>query len=853
MRRSLRVVALLALLVGGLAILPRETLHSSAQDGSPAPALTRPDDGATVGETRPTFAWGAAPPASRYRFELATDSSFADLVVGVELRRRGYRAQGALSPGQTYFWRVAALDTVGGRFWSATRSLTIAGDPPTETPSGEPIVEAARLDGMLPPGGGYPLYASSRSGGSAAGTIVDRNLGTSWSAPANARTGAYVTVRLAATQAIGRIRWIFSDAGSAAGMSVRISANGATWTEVATGVGAVAGQWQDASVDVQATYVRFAFATPDGAAQVGGLAEVEVYPGTIAPTAAPTQTATRIAAPTRSATATRTPTKTPTPIPVKSPTPTKTPTRTPTAVPTKGPAPTRTPTAIPAKSPTPTRTSTVTTTPMPSPTGASTALPTQSPTQTATITPSPETASPTLSPTFGPSETSTSTPPATETVQVAASATDTPPPSPSQTATGTATATVTVVPTMTSTATATPTATIVPTPTTPPIDGVLLTDASFEDGDAGWYEADGAVVVSTTAHGGERSMQLQPGGSYAGQRVHLQPGVTYRFSGWGVLDRPGDVAYLGLVFRDASGVRHAELEPAMMPFPTTTWVSQKMNFTVPPGIVSIDVFAWKVSGPATFHADDLRLARIVDITRESIPPAAATCQRLTIPAYFDPETGLWGQATQAGSAVGAIVLNPNSGVGRAREPHYDAPLAQARAAGILVAGYIGTGYGTRPVAAVVADMDRYYQWYGVKSFFLDEASEAEGNLAVYQAMADHAHASGGIVILNFGWAPNERYMAFTDVAAVFEAPASLFFSPLYQPPAWFGDYPAARILVLVIDVPDALLTETIDKSRWLNAGQIWITDDSPKSGSAFNSLPSYWTALNTAARSGCGG
>jgi hypothetical protein len=225
------------------------------------------------------------------------------------------------------------------------------------------------------------------------------------------------------------------------------------------------------------------------------------------------------------------------------------------------------------------------------------------------------------------------------------------------------------------------------------------------------------------------------------------------------------------------------------------------------------------------------------------------CQQLFSPAYFYPPTGLWGPLVNDGSALSIIILNPNSGVDVKHEWRYDAPLANARAAGIRIFGYIQTDYGTRSSAEVIAEMDRYREWYGVTSFFLDESDTDPVSLALYTEMTDYAHAMGGSTMLNFGYHPHPGYMAIADIAVVFEDSAEVYAN--YTLPSWISEFPANRFAQMVYGVPEEDHDEVLATIRASNAGYVYITDDHISNGSPYNTLPTYWEDLNTTVSSGC--
>jgi hypothetical protein len=166
---------------------------------------------------------------------------------------------------------------------------------------------------------------------------------TYWTSNASSPpNSAWVFVSLSSSKPIGKIKWVFGQTGHADSWKIQVSKDKTHWTTLATKGNAPVGVWQTLSVSVTARYVRFYFSNPNGEAQVGGVAEIQVLPP-----ASPT------------------------------PTPTRTPTLTPTLMPTS------TSTITPISSPTATATDTA----VPSPTETPTATPTETPTETPTITP----------------------------------------------------------------------------------------------------------------------------------------------------------------------------------------------------------------------------------------------------------------------------------------------------------------------------------------------------------------------------------------------------------------------------------------------------------------------------------
>jgi hypothetical protein len=77
---------------------------------------------------------------------------------------------------------------------------------------------------------------------------------------------------------IGEIDWLLALDGGADQYQVQISNNRKDWVAVAELGGETVGEWQSVSIDTEARYVRFVFRNPSGAEQIGGLAEIAIYP-----------------------------------------------------------------------------------------------------------------------------------------------------------------------------------------------------------------------------------------------------------------------------------------------------------------------------------------------------------------------------------------------------------------------------------------------------------------------------------------------------------------------------------------------------------------------------------------------
>jgi hypothetical protein len=72
--------------------------------------------------TSASFAWSPLNDTSRYRFVLAKDAAMAQIIKEADVTTTAYEYDGTLDYGQSYFWRVMALEPAPSD-WSATFSF----------------------------------------------------------------------------------------------------------------------------------------------------------------------------------------------------------------------------------------------------------------------------------------------------------------------------------------------------------------------------------------------------------------------------------------------------------------------------------------------------------------------------------------------------------------------------------------------------------------------------------------------------------------------------------------------------------------------------------------------------------
>jgi hypothetical protein len=227
--------------------------------------------------------------------------------------------------------------------------------------------------------------------------------------------------------------------------------------------------------------------------------------------------------------------------------------------------------------------------------------------------------------------------------------------------------------------------------------------------------------------------------------------------------------------------------------------------------------------------------------------ASATCQAIIVPAYFSPGS-IWDTGVANHGSGTVMIANPNNGPGGSKNTSYASAITKAKTAGVKVAGYVYTSYGSRASATVKADIASWKSYYGVVDIFFDEAPTSTAQLSYYQDLVSTVHASGGQAILNPGTVPNEAFMKVGDIVTTFEGSQSDYQS--YKSPSWEGSYPASKYLHLVYGVGSQSAMQTvISQARSRNAGNVYITNDTLSN--PWDTLPSYWAAEVTAASQGC--
>ncbi len=231
------------------------------------------------------------------------------------------------------------------------------------------------------------------------------------------------------------------------------------------------------------------------------------------------------------------------------------------------------------------------------------------------------------------------------------------------------------------------------------------------------------------------------------------------------------------------------------------------------------------------------------------PSKSCHPQRAFVPAFFYA-SGIWQQAANTKPVPSYMILDI-SGLGAGSGPvgHFQSIVKKERAAGVTILGYSSTGYGSRPLSQVEADVRHYKAWYGVTDIFLDEVKGISSQLPYYKKLAHYIRSANPetSIWINPGDFPDPSYMSVSNVVMAFEGPYSLYHN--IDVPSWVFDYSPDRFANTIYATSGSQVNSAINLSKTRNAGYVYVTDGS--GGNPYSSLPSYWSAEDSIITQGC--
>jgi len=228
-----------------------------------------------------------------------------------------------------------------------------------------------------------------------------------------------------------------------------------------------------------------------------------------------------------------------------------------------------------------------------------------------------------------------------------------------------------------------------------------------------------------------------------------------------------------------------------------------------------------------------------DIGIDGAQPRPGTV-RMAVPAYFSPPSAQWQHLIASAPTVGMIVFNPDSGPGQASDAAYVKVIADAQAAGITMLGYVATSYGARPEADVIADVNRYYDFYALSGIYFAEGpmdADCASMEAMYHRMADAVHARDPRAFLAVGTRFCPTYIYFFDLMVQFARNWTEYQTD-YAPPSWMPTNSPQRFAHFVHSVPSTEAGAALSRAMMNGAGWVFVTDQADPN--PWGVLPTYF-------------
>ena len=214
--------------------------------------------------------------------------------------------------------------------------------------------------------------------------------------------------------------------------------------------------------------------------------------------------------------------------------------------------------------------------------------------------------------------------------------------------------------------------------------------------------------------------------------------------------------------------------------------------------------------------------------------------KMAVPAYFAPPSPEWQRLITGAPTIGMIVFNPQSGPGSVADPAYTKVIADAQAAGITMLGYVATSYGARAEADVVADINRYYDFYSLSGIYFAEGpmeNDCTAMEAMYHRFSDAVRARDARAYLAVGTRFCPTYIYFFDLMVQFARNWSEYQTD-YTPPSWMPANSPQRFCHFVHTVPATDAGAALARTIANGAGWVFVTDQTDPN--PWSVLPSYF-------------
>jgi hypothetical protein len=254
----------------------------------------------------------------------------------------------------------------------------------------------------------------------------------------------------------------------------------------------------------------------------------------------------------------------------------------------------------------------------------------------------------------------------------------------------------------------------------------------------------------------------------------------------------------------------------------------------------------------TFHRGLLVVGALLLLTAGSLlsPISAAAANTVASPALPAPFTGMmvplytmpndssWAALIQAKTAFPNVpivaIVNPQSGPGTNMSSAYLNGITDLQAAGIVVLGYVATGYGTQPITLVEHEVSEYWSWYHVNGTMFDQMPTASGYQYYYIALNAYVKELGmNYTVGNPGLTIAPSYIGILDTLIIYEnsgLPNATAISGLY------GGYTKSNFAVISYGVSAAQQSSAL---AGISSAVSYVYFTNAIMPNPYHSLPSY--------------
>jgi hypothetical protein len=155
-------------------------------------------------------------------------------------------------------------------------------------------------------------------------------------------------------------------------------------------------------------------------------------------------------------------------------------------------------------------------------------------------------------------------------------------------------------------------------------------------------------------------------------------------------------------------------------------------------------------------------------------------------------------------------------------------------------GYVATSYGARAEAEIIADINRYYDFYTPSGIYFAEGpidADCTAMEAMYHRLSDAVRTRDPRAYLAVGTRFCPTYIVFFDVMVQFARNWNEYKAD-YHPPSWMPANSPQRFVHFVHSVPAAEAGAALSLTMTNGAGWVFVTDQTDPN--PWSVLPSYF-------------